>query len=338
MSVVPTESSEARARLTTKLMLVGLRLSLVFTPRPTTLAIRSMFERSGAARAARQLAEAPDVRAVIDESYGPEPDNLLDVYTPKPAPPAAPPVVVWIHGGAFVGGSKEELGGYLRTLAARGFATVAVGYTRAPEGQYPTPVRQVVAALGHLTQQAERLGVDAGRIVLAGDSAGAQISAQVAAVCTNSAYADRMGMSPRLDSKSLRGIALCCGIFDLAAINEGGPFKDLIKAVGWAYSGTRHFRAHTFFTETASVTRHLTNEFPPTFVTAGNADPLLPQSIAFARALEAVKVDHEVLFFPKDHEPALGHEYQFDLDTPEGWAAFERLVAFFGTCTQSANH
>ena len=61
---------------------------------------------------------------------------------------------------------------------------------------------------------------------------------------------------------------------------------------------------------------------------AGNADPLLPHSLGLATALDRVGIDHETLFFQGDHEPRLGHEFQFDLDTEAGRLALDRAVAF----------
>jgi acetyl esterase len=187
-SVAPTAPAERMSRLATRVVVLGLRASLAVSPKPMAWALRYQFRRSAPARGARQLNDAPaDIVTVVDERYDPSPDALLDVYVPGEAARSgsALPVVVWIHGGAFVGGSKEEIGGYLRMIAGRGFAVIGVRYTLAPKGRYPTPIRQVMAALGHIQIHAERLHIDPMRIVLAGNSAGAQISAQAAALITN---------------------------------------------------------------------------------------------------------------------------------------------------------
>jgi acetyl esterase len=338
--IVPTSASPApRAGVLAtvrRLGVLGVQATLLVSPWPTAMLLRYMFKKGASERAVRQLAEAPrDVVAFLDERYDPNPDALLDVYVPGQAmrSGAALPVVVWVHGGAFVGGSKDELGGYLRMLAARGFCVAGVGYTLAPEGRYPTPVRQVMAALNHLQGHCARLHADPARVVLAGDSAGAQIAAQVAALVSNPEYVAQLGVSSTVEPSHLRGVALCCGIYDLSAVRDRGPFKDLISAVGWAYSGHRHFRQDSFFVKTASVPGFLTTAFPPAFVTAGHVDPLLPQSLAFTSALKEKTIEVETLFYEEGHQPALGHEYQFDLDLADGLTAFERLVAFFGRCT-----
>ena len=314
-----------------------LRFTLRFSPRPMALVIRRQFAAGVAARTAALDAQAPtDVVAVRDERYGAGRDEVLDVYVPAPAAAAGArlPTVVWTHGGAFVGGSKDELAGWFRTLAHAGVTVVAPRYSLAPEARYPTPVRQLMAALRHLQANADRLHVDPARLVLAGDSAGAQISAQVAALVTNPSYAELVGVAPAIAPEQLRGAALCCGIYDLSGLSEAPELQSFLTTCGWSYSGTRDFRHDERFITAVSVARHLTAAFPPTFLTAGNADPLLPQSRALATTLQARGVAVETLFYPDDHQPPLPHEYQFDLDLADGRAALRRLNRFFRRCTR----
>jgi acetyl esterase/lipase len=73
--------------------------------------------------------------------------------------------------------------------------------------------------------------------------------------------------------------------------------------------------------------------FPPTFLTVGNADPLRPHSEALATSLVEQGVEVDTLFYPAAHEPALGHEYQFDLDLEDARTALTRIVAFLRRCT-----
>jgi acetyl esterase/lipase len=94
----------------------------------------------------------------------------------------------------------------------------------------------------------------------------------------------------------------------------------------WAYFDTKDISENAY-AKTASVTNFLTSSFPPTFISAGNNDPLLPQSKLLAEKLSALNVPVDTLFFPENHEPALGHEYQFTLDDA-GKLALERSKKF----------
>jgi acetyl esterase len=312
------------------------RASLWVSPRPVALALRGQFARNGRAWGGALLQRAPvGVSAVIDEPYGDHPDEVLDVYRPGSIDPGeSRPTVVWTHGGAFVGGSKAEIAGYLRILANAGFTAVGLRYSLAPEARHPTPVRQVLAALNHLQGSADRLNVDSSRLLLAGDSAGAQITAQVAATITNPEAADRLGLAPTVEGSQLRGVVLCCGLYDLVAFASASPYAALVDAVGWAYTGARRFRADRRLLARLAVEPLIGEAFPPTFLTVGNADPLAPQSVVLAAALAARGVPVDTLFFPADHQPPLEHEYQFHFDRADAEVALERLLAFLNRCAR----
>jgi acetyl esterase/lipase len=264
------------------------------------------------------------VSAVVDERYGDEPDMVLDVYRPDAASDPLP-LVLWVHGGGFVGGAKEELAGYFRLVASGGFVVAAPRYSLAPEHRYPTPLRQMMQALVHLQAEAGRLLVDPARIALAGDSAGAHIAAQVAALITAPGYATAVGVQPTIHPSQLRGVVLACGPYDIGLARESN--SAFVRVVFWAYSGERHYRPGSAFASW-SVTDHLTGAFPPALVTVGNADPLRPHSELLAEKLRALAVETETVFFADGHRPPLGHEYQFDLDGDAGQAFLGRLLEF----------
>jgi acetyl esterase/lipase len=318
-------------RVTTAAMRVGLRASLRFSPRPAALLIRRQFARSGKELAAALQARAPlDIVVVTDERYDAHPDALLDVYVPAWAarPGTRLPTLVWTHGGAFIGGSKDELAGYMRMIADAGFTVVAMRYSLAPEERYPTQLRQVMAALAHLQADSDRLHVDPTQFVLAGDSAGAHITVQVAAIVTNPDYARDVGVDPTIERTQLRGVALFCGVYDLARVDASSPFRDVLRVALWAYSGSRHARDDHRFTSATAVIDRVTETFPATFLTVGNTDPLATQSAAIAAALTSHGVEIDTLVYPPDHQPPLGHEYQFDLDLDDAGTALVRLISF----------
>ena len=304
------------------------------SPWPSVLLIRALFDAGARKADAALAAHAPaGVTELRDEPYlKGDPDARLDVY--RPADASGPlPTVVWVHGGAFVSGSKDLIAGYLRVLAGQGFTVVGVDYSIAPEARYPTPVRQTAAALDHVLGEADRLGVDASRVVLAGDSAGSQVVAQVACLTTDVPYAEAVGIRTSLPAEHLRGLLLFCGAFDFDLARGSTPLGSwLLRTALWAYSGRRDAHGDPSFM-LGSVPQHAGPGFPPAFVSAGNADPLLPHSLGLVATLERLGLDVDSLFFPEDHEPRLAHEYQFDLDTDAGRLALERAVAFLHRVT-----
>lgn len=309
---------EPRERILRALVNGAVRVSLLAGPRPAALAIRRAFAVGGERFRKILNRHAPAGIGVLrDERYGEEPEACLDVVYPEGT--SSPlPLFVWVHGGGWVGGSKDELTGYFKILASEGYVVVGANYSRAPEYHYPTPLRQLMQALQHLQANADRYHIDPQRIVLGGDSAGAQIAAQLAVLITTPGYADKVGVAPTVTPQQLRGLVLACGAYDLDLATQttsvaGQVFMNILT---WAYTGDRHFLAHPD-SRTWSVTANLTSAFPPSLITVGNADPLAAHSKLLARKLDALGVGTQTVFFDKGHRPRVRHVYQFDLDTGE---------------------
>lgn len=307
------------------------------SPWPGALVIRYAFDKGGKETSQKLEKHVPSgVSAVKNEQYRPgDKDGYLDVYYPDTIKDTdkALPTIVWVHGGAWISGSKENVSQYLQILASYGYTTVGVNYTIAPEKHYPTPLHQVNDAFTYLQENAERLHIDPYNFVLAGDSAGSQIASQLATLITNQPYAQQVGIDPTLQPSQLRAMVLNCGAYDLALPDYNGEAGKFLKTVLWAYSGKKDFMNDSNL-KYASVVDYVTPEFPPTFITAGNADPLESQSKVFAQKLEKLKVSTDQLFYAQDHTPKLPHEYQFNLDTADGRQALSRITAFLNQQTK----
>ena len=257
----------------------------------------------------------------LDLSYGPAESERLDLSRPVGGGPSLP-LVVWAHGGAWVGGDKSDVGFYMHRLAAEGFVCVAINYALAPETNYPEPVRQLGRALAWLTEHATSYGLSPDHVVLAGSSAGGQVAAQYAAIVTSPPYAAAVGIEPALDSSQLAGTVLHCGPYDPADALQGRGWRGwYARTVGWAYLGTKDFGAPQV--REASVVTHLTAAFPPTLLTAGEKDSLSPQAHAFAARLAELGVPHEGLWFA-----GVDHEFQLDMYRPEAQEVLAATVRF----------
>jgi acetyl esterase len=302
-----------------------------FSPWPKALLIRDAFDK-GAVEISRSLDKhvPSSVDAMLDLQYQPhDPDAYLDLFSPHTLQSPAPVLstIVWIHGGAWISGRKSHVANYLKILASHGYTTVGVGYSIVPGQQYPTPLKQLDRAIAYLQHQAPRLRVDPHRIVLAGDSAGAQIAAQMAAMTTSPTYADKVGIQPTLQPHQLKAVLLNCGAYDVNGVNYNGSFGAFLKTVLWSYSGTPNFLTEPKF-RSFSVINYLTPSFPRSFITAGNADSLAVQSIALADKLSRLGVPIETLFYPPEYTPQLEHEYQFNLDLADGRQALALMLTF----------
>lgn len=121
------------------------------------------------------------VGSIVDRTIeGPGGRLRVRLYKPAGAAPQNLPVILYFHGGGWVIGSLESYDPPCRFFAAgTGCALLAVDYRLAPEHKFPAAVDDAIAAYRWLAANASELGLDAGRIVVAGDSAGGTLAAAV---------------------------------------------------------------------------------------------------------------------------------------------------------------
>ncbi|TKC60213.1 alpha/beta hydrolase [Pedobacter hiemivivus] len=306
------------------------------SPWPTAMLIRSYFNKEGGKVNQALLKHVPNgISAILDQSYiDGDKDAKLDVYYPEAIANTSQrlPVVVWIHGGGWISGSKAQVANYCKILASKGYAVVAIDYSLAPEKHYPIPLNQTNRALEYISKNAIRFHADTTHFILAGDSGGAHIAAQTANLISSASYAKLIGVKAGINRNQLSGLLLYCGAYDAERIDLNSGFGVFLKTVLWSYSGEKDFVNAPLF-KTASVINYITADYPPCFISVGNDDPLLTHSEALAEKLTALKVLLDSLFFKPDYKPALPHEYQFNLDEAAGKLALERSVTFLERLT-----
>jgi acetyl esterase/lipase len=135
---------------------------------------------------ARGVSGIPDLAYRGADASAP---SRLDLYLP-PGPTGSPrPLVVYIHGGLWVGGSKRTSGAFadwpsaLAALAARGYVVASIDYRLATEAAFPAAIDDVKDALRWLRSKAGVYGIDRARVLVWGADAGGQLAALAAASC-----------------------------------------------------------------------------------------------------------------------------------------------------------
>ncbi|HEY8581213.1 MAG TPA: alpha/beta hydrolase [Beijerinckiaceae bacterium] len=137
---------------------------------PNMGAVFAQWKRDGAAARARHAGR--------DLVYGPGPFQTLDLY--RPTGVERPPVWVFIHGGYWQASSKDQHAQFCSGMLKAGYAVANIDYGLAPETPLAQIVTQVRDALHFLVREAENLAVDAGRLHVAGHSAGGHLAAWLA--------------------------------------------------------------------------------------------------------------------------------------------------------------
>nr|WP_239556487.1 alpha/beta hydrolase [Dyella flava] len=324
--------------ITGVIVIAGVVVAFRLSPWPEALLLRHggalLGDRTPEVVAALSKHVPSGVASRLNVTYGEDyPDSSLDVFFPEHVSGALP-TIVWIHGGAFVAGSKDQLRPYLQILASHGYTAVGVEYAKAPERKYPTPVLQLAQALTYVQAHAASLHVDPQRIVLAGDSAGAHMAVQEVLAITNPAYAHEAGIPAALLPGQLRGVVLFSGAYDMSLVPKTGKYAGFLKNLFWAYLGSANPDTSPQY-RYLSVVNFVTRAFPPAFVSTGNGDPLLPHSEHLIQALRNNGVPVDAMLFP-NAVPPLPHEYEMNLDIPAGREALGQLLQDLATWTGAA--
>lgn len=321
-------------------LLAGIIVAIVWvvSPWPAALMIRALFEQQADKTVQEMQPYAPkggldatlDVQYAADTPLAAGANTTLDVYSPSDSTGPLP-TLIWIHGGAWISGDKANVDPYVRIIAAEGYTTVALNYTVAPEAAYPTALQQLNQALAFLVEHAEEYRIDPERLAIAGDSAGSNLTSQLAVLTTSPAYATQLGIEPALTPEQLRAVVLNCGIYDVSGIpNAPGLGGWGFRIALWAYLGDRDWEDSPGDHEMSTI-ESVTADFPTTWISGGNGDPLTEsQSKPLATKLEGLGVDVTTVFYPADETPSLPHEYQFHLDFDQARVALDSTLDFLG--------
>ena len=190
------------------------------------------------------------------------------------------PALIYLHGGGFMLFSVDTHERLMREYAAAaGVIVLGVEYPLAPEARYPEALEAIVALVDWLGHEAPRIGVDAQRLAIGGDSAGA-----------NLALATALTLRDRGDPRVLAALLLNYGAFseqcsDLAEATNGGPDAVLNRAEVQFYFDSYVRDASDFADPYVCPARATFEALPPTFIVVPERDVLAEQSIAMAQRL-----------------------------------------------------
>ena len=243
--------------------------------------------------------------------------NLLDVYYPNGTTHPLP-TIVSIHGGGYVYGNKEIYRRYGMDMARRGFAFVNFNYRLAPKWRFPAPLWDTNSVMEWICKNAVRYHLDPKQIILVGDSAGAQLASQYAAIATNPEYASTFPM--RLPDITIRALGLNCGMYDPKAFVGNG-----VSGVAKDYLG-RHFDPAD---PRLLVLEAIGTNYPPAHITTAHHDFLKDNAQPMFEFLSEKGIPCKLDCYGSEEDKTVGHVFHVTITNPEAVRCNDDAAAFF---------
>ena len=243
--------------------------------------------------------------------------NLLDVYYPDGT--SAPlPTIVSIHGGGYVYGSKEIYRRYGMDMARRGFAFVNFNYRLAPKWRFPTPLWDTNSVMEWICKNAARYHLDPSRIIIVGDSAGAQLASQYAAIATNPAYAATFPMT--VPAITIRALGLNCGMYDPKTFLGNGATGIIRDYLG------KQFDPDDLRLQ---ITDAIGSNYPAAHITTAHHDFLKDHAQPMYDFLTGKGIRCKLDVYGAEDDETIGHVFHVTITNPEAVRCNDDAAAFF---------
>jgi len=242
-----------------------------------------------AAHAVNEYQVMANITYLVANNY----ENKLDIYHRRDAT-TPQPTVIFIHGGGWVGGSKETSQMALMPWLEMGWNVVNIEYRLGRISLAPAAVEDCLCALRWVAAHAKEYHIDTGRLVVTGESAGGHL-ALTTGMIPESAGLDRE--CPGVPLPKVAAIVNWYGITDVVDLLDGANQKSY--AVAWL--GSMPNREE--IARRVSPLTYVRSDLPPTLTIHGDADPTVPytHALRLTEALSKADVPNQLLTIPGGH-------------------------------------
>lgn len=252
-------------------------------------------------------------------------DHLLDVYRPAGTHGVLRPVVLYVHGGGFSILSKDTHWIMGLQFARMGYVVFNINYRLAPAHRYPAALDDSAAAFEWVVRNAERFGGDISTLVLAGESAGANLVTGLALSCS---YDLPEAASRRVKACGVQPVAViaACGMMQVSDVQRfarKAPVSSFVmgrmEKISSSYLPVNR-DSELGLADPLVVLEHAPEplrSLPPFFLPCGCKDPVLDDTLRMGAALEKLGVDARVKLYPG--EPHAFHAFVFRKQARECW-------------------
>jgi len=239
------------------------------------------------------ILEDPRIEIIRNHVFFEE-DNLrlrLDIYRPRSSKKKRP-VLLQIHGGAWISGSKRQAAFLMTHMAAQGWVCFSVGYRFSPDIKFPQHLIDIKRALKWIRNHADEFGIDTDFIISTGGSAGGHLAALMALTPNESEF------QPGFEQEDTRiqGCVPVYGVSDFSApFSKKTPYPAKAKVLKMVCGGTPETEPECY--QQINPANWVSKNTPPFLLLQGETDALIPvqETQAFWHALQAEKVNLSAL-------------------------------------------
>jgi acetyl esterase/lipase len=222
----------------------------------------------------------PDTIAQMMESAPAGDGHHIDMRIMQPKTDGKKPLFFWIHGGGYVLGQAQQGDRFTLRAAEMGCYAASVEYRLSPETAYPGPLQDCYEGLAYLLDQAERLGIDANKVIIGGVSAGGGLCAGLALLIRDRGLCTPLGqvlVYPMIDDTNIAPAS--------EALPDTYVWSRRYNEFGWqAYLGDL-FGCDDVPIYAAPARAGDLSGLPPTYMPVGDLDLFLDENIAYAQKL-----------------------------------------------------
>lgn len=273
---------------------------------------------------------------VNDIKYGDEYANsYLDITYPSEDISVDRPTIIYFHGGGYFGGDKsmgdplavdDDINVLFNEIVKNGYNFVNVNYALVPDYHFPVPLIQMNQAINFLVENDEKYGLNMDNVVIFGQSAGAILTAQYGALISNEDYRNELNIYPQLTTEEVKALI----IDDAPLATEGFNFntKMLIRN----YLDTSDLSGD--IAKQYNALLHINENFPVSFMTAGNTDGFPEDMQQLADKLDEYNIDNEYYYRDRSYSD-LPHGYLNSIkDNEYARECFDNILEFIDKYTK----
>lgn len=311
--------------LLVSLFIVSLFLTFVtFFPAVTMRVARDELFGNGNVTDAQQSEATLEngVRVLSNVRYDTElPNGYLDIYYPSDMAKCKPMTIIYIHGGGYIWGDKVSgdpnagnnsfNSSLIYRLADAGYPVISMNYALAPEYRYPNAIRQLSGGMHWIKEHSGELGLPPDGVAFAGASAGGNLAGVMANLQTNPAYAAQMELEPAFSGDDVKAVIFEGGLMDNRVF---GVTHDIVSDyifyhMGRVYLKTNELKGNNALAP-SNVIDNVSANFPPSFISDGNAGTFYDQARAMEARLKELGVPVKLNIFSQEEAGVLGHGFE----------------------------